>query len=284
MKRALVLGGGGAVGIGWETGILAGLLERGVDVRNADLIVGTSAGSVVGTQIAGGRDARELMREQSERKGPAGNNMPSDPSHVIEAFKLWASFEEMTPERCAQIGRVALQAKTVPEDQWVAQFAENVTAWPEPALLITAVDCESGAFRTIDRAQGVPIERAIAASCSVPGMFPSVEIEGRRYTDGGVRSSTSADVAASIQPGIVLVLAPMAKGASGVGGLSARQVEQERAQLEAQGAAVRVVVLEDALQPRVANAMDPDAGVAAAEGGYEHGLRLADQIREWWRG
>ena len=226
MKRALVLGGGGAVGVGWETGILAGLLEGGVDVRNADLIVGTSAGSVVGTQIAGGRDARELMREQSERKGPAGDNMPSDPSHVIEAFKLWASFEEMTPERCVQIGRVALQAKTVPEDQWVAQFAENVTAWPEPALLITAVDCESGAFRTIDRAQGVPIERAIAASCSVPGMFPSVEIKGRRYTDGGVRSSTSADVAASIQPDLVLVLAPMAKGASGVGGLSARQVER----------------------------------------------------------
>ncbi len=284
MKRALVLGGGGAVGIGWETGILAALLERGVDVRNADLIVGTSAGSVVGTQVAAGRDVRELLREQSERKDPPGNNMPSDPSHVIEAFKLWASFEEMTPERCAQIGRIALQAKTAPEDQWVAQFAENVSEWPEPALLITAVDCESGAFRTIERAQGVPIERAIAASCSVPGMFPSVEIEGRRYTDGGVRSSTSADIAATIHPDLVLVLAPMAKGAVGVGALSTRQAAHECAQLEAAGASVRVIVLEDALQSRVANAMDPAAGIAAAEGGYEHGLRLADQIRDWWRG
>ncbi len=283
MKRALVLGGGGAVGVGWEIGLLAGLLEGGADLRDADLIVGTSAGSVVGTQIALGRDARELLREHGDRKPPAGNNMPSDPSHVMEAFKLWASFDEMTPDRCAQIGRVAMQAKTVPEDKWVAQFAEGVSDWPDKPLLITAVDCETGAFRTIDRSQGVPIARAIAASCSVPGMFPSVEIEGRRYTDGGVRSSTSADAVTAIRPDIVLILAPMAKGTEGVGRLSTRQAEHERAQLEEQGASVRVIVVEEALQPRVANGMDPASGAIAAEGGYEHGLRLAAELGPWWR-
>jgi len=49
LKRALVLGGGGPVGVAWESGLLAGLAEHGADVSDADLFVGTSAGSIVGS-------------------------------------------------------------------------------------------------------------------------------------------------------------------------------------------------------------------------------------------
>ena len=65
--NALVLGGGGALGISWEIGLLTGLLEEGIDAGGADLIVGTSAGSVVGTQIALGKTLPELMAEQRSR-------------------------------------------------------------------------------------------------------------------------------------------------------------------------------------------------------------------------
>jgi NTE family protein len=49
-ERALVLGAGGITGIAWEWGILAGLAEAGVDLAGAGLVIGTSAGSVVGAR------------------------------------------------------------------------------------------------------------------------------------------------------------------------------------------------------------------------------------------
>ena len=51
MTRALVLGGGGPVGIAWESGLIAGFAEKGVDLSSAEYIIGTSAGSVVGSQL-----------------------------------------------------------------------------------------------------------------------------------------------------------------------------------------------------------------------------------------
>ena len=67
MTTALVLAGGGLTGIAWELGVLLALRESGIDVpRDADLIVGTSAGSVVGTQLSQGRDLAELFQRQLE--------------------------------------------------------------------------------------------------------------------------------------------------------------------------------------------------------------------------
>ena len=59
MKRALVLGGGGVIGVAWETGLLKGLAQGGIDVRSADVVIGTSAGSMVGTRVAAGHDSGE---------------------------------------------------------------------------------------------------------------------------------------------------------------------------------------------------------------------------------
>ena len=61
-RRALVLGGGGITGIAWEIGVLAGLAGAGVDLTGADLVVGTSAGSVVGAQV-GARYGRHIPSE-----------------------------------------------------------------------------------------------------------------------------------------------------------------------------------------------------------------------------
>jgi NTE family protein len=51
--RALVLGGGGITGIAWEVGVLRGLRDGGTDIERWDLVVGTSAGSVVGMRLLG---------------------------------------------------------------------------------------------------------------------------------------------------------------------------------------------------------------------------------------
>ena len=59
-SRALVLGGGGPVGIAWESGLLAGLAKAGIDLGRSDFIVGTSAGSFVGARLAMGAEAATL--------------------------------------------------------------------------------------------------------------------------------------------------------------------------------------------------------------------------------
>ena len=139
MKRALVLGGGGIVGVAWEAALLAGLIDGGVDVRNADLIVGTSAGSIVGSQIAAGRDPREMMRDGRERPAPPAGEKP-DVAAITAVFGLWASVNEMTPASCARVGKLALAAKTMSEEELLARFEGNEdSGWPARPLLITAV-------------------------------------------------------------------------------------------------------------------------------------------------
>ena len=91
-----------------------------------------------------------------------------DIAQLTALFQLWSSFDRMTPERAAQVGRLALEAKTVPEDQWVHGFADiKFGGWPEKQLYITAVDCESGELSVWDGHRGVPIERAVAESILV---------------------------------------------------------------------------------------------------------------------
>lgn len=287
MKRALVLGGGGTVGIAWETGIVAGLLEDGIDVREADLIIGTSAGSVVGTHLAHGADPAQLLEQQHAPREPrALGDAAPDMSGVTAVFRTWASFDEMTQEHCAQIGRLALEAKTMPEEEWIAGFAgDRWPGWPERPLLTTAVECESGEFRTFHRDSGVPIERAVAASCAVPGLFPPVTIDGRRFTDGGVRSGTSADLAQRIEPDVVLMIAPMGARPGGIGGLIARQLAREKGELEAVGAQVRLVQLDAAaLEAAGPNFLDPARAPASADAGRTQAKRISAELRDFWHG
>jgi len=289
MKRALVLGGGGNVGIAWEIGVVKGLLAGGVDVRKADLIVGTSAGSVVGAHLAHGRSPDEIVtiqQEAAERRA-AGGAAPAilpEPSETLGVFALWTSFDEMTQEACAQVGRLALNVKAMPEEQWLDGFrANNWPGWPDMPLLVTAVDCETGAFRAFDAGHGVPIERAVAASCAVPGLFPPVTIDGRRYMDGGVRSGTSAELAQRIEPDVVLMIAPMGASDTGIGRLAARQLAREKGELEAAGVKVHLVRFDDAAKEAAGpNLMDATRAPATAATGEAHGRRLADDQRDSW--
>ncbi len=287
MKRALVLGGGGSVGIAWEIAVLAGMLDAGLDVRDADLIVGTSAGSVVGAHLAHGRDARDLLREQREQQPPAANADRYEPDieGMTAVFRAWASDDRMTQEARAEVGRLALKTRTRPEELIVEMFTRHGWAgWPTRALITTAVDCGSGEFKTFTSSDGVPIERAVAASCSVPGMFPPVTIDGRRYTDGGVRSCTSADIAVDIGPDVVLILAPIGRGERGIHLLAARDIPREAAQLEEGGASVQIVMMDDAAHAAGgASMMDAAARLPTADAGEAHGKRLAAQLGSWWR-
>jgi NTE family protein len=284
-RNALVLGGGGALGISWEIGLLAGLTDEGIDVAGADLIVGTSAGSVVGTQIALGKTLSELIAEQMEPDdGRIGTLMAGiEPSSVLQLFMRWAGIKEMTQEICAEIGAAALAAKTASEEQWVGYFEDHLegAVWPDRPLLLTAVDCESGEFRTWGRDSGVSLGRAVASSCAVPGLFPPVSINGRRYTDGGVRSGTSADLARGYDS--VLIVAPIGARSDGIDPLLGRQARAEAEALGASGSNVELVFTDAAtLEAMGVNRMDTSRRGVTTHAGIAQGRALASRLAGSW--
>jgi NTE family protein len=203
MTRALVLGGGGPVGIGWEAGLLVGLARSGVDVGLADLVVGTSAGSVVGFYMASGRD----LTEATELVAAAGDAGPAAPAESADAEAqalepLMAALAEAAAnpsgagQARARLGRLALDAVTIDEATWLAMFDVFAGAeWPDQ-FRCTAVDTADGTFKVWSGSDGVDVQHAVASSCAVPVLFPPVTIGGRRWMDGGVRDMLNADQAA----------------------------------------------------------------------------------------
>jgi len=284
-RNALVLGGGGALGISWEIGLLAGLTDEGIDVAGADLVVGTSAGSVVGTQIALGKTLSELIAQQMEPDdGRIGTLMAGiDPSSVLQLFMRWAGVQEMTQETRAEIGAAALAAQTVAEDEWVAYFEEHLdgAAWPERPLLVTTVECATGAFQTWDRDSGVGLGRAVASSCAVPGLFPAVTITGRKYTDGGVRSGTSADLARGYDS--VLIVAPIGARSDGIDPLLGRQARTEAEALNATGTSAELVFPDAATLEAIGiNRMDASRRGVTTHAGIAQGRALASRLAGSW--
>ena len=108
-RRALVLGGGGVTGIAWETGLIAGLAGLGIDLAAADVIIGTSAGSLVGTDIACGQDLEALY--QAQLAPPAPEPAARIGWHFIGRL-LWDVHTSRDPKRArARIGRWARRGR-----------------------------------------------------------------------------------------------------------------------------------------------------------------------------
>lgn len=273
---ALVLGGGGVVGIAWELGVLAGLAERGaLEPRSVSTIVGTSAGSFVGALIAAGADLRELAARHDD-PGPDGAGLEPDVEALMDIFALWTSSEAMTPALAASIGARALAARTMPEDRWVARIEEVLgsgASWPDRDLRITAVDCATGERVVFTAASGAPLAHAVAASCCVPGLFPPVSIGSSRYMDGGVWSGSNADVVAGQGFERVLFAGPLSASAA-LGPTAGRSLEQEVALLRSEGVAATVVVPGAEFAPLGANLMDTSRRSEALEIGLRDGRRV----------
>ena len=200
-RRALVLGGGGVTGIAWEMGLIAGLAGLGIDLAAADVIIGTSAGSVAGTDIASGQELEALY--QAQLAPPA----PEPAARIGWGFigrLLWDVSTSRDPMRArARIGRWALAVPTMPEAdrRKVIEARLPASVWPARALKVTAVDARTGEFVVFDSAGDASLVDAVGASCAVPGVWPPVTIGERRFMDGGMRTVANADLAARIRAG-----------------------------------------------------------------------------------
>lgn len=283
-RRALILGGGGVTGIAWELGIIAGLHKRGVDLRGTDLVVGTSAGSVVGAQITSGVDLETLFNAQLVPPEQTGERSAAfDPAAMLAMLQR-AMAEGASDSQAvrARIGAIARSASSISEDERRAIIASRLPSqeWPQaPALRITAVDAESGEPRVFDRTSGVPLVAAVAASCAVPGVWPPVTIEGHQYMDGGMRSVTNADLARGYAQ--VVILSPAGMVIPPPFGNPSDEV----AQLECEGSVVRNITPDDASWQAIgANVLDVAHRAPSATAGRAQGQALADCLRGFWNG
>ena len=300
---ALVLGGGGVLGEAWMTAVLAGIAEGGgFDARDARLLLGTSAGSIVAASLVGGiapgdRLEREGTVPAAGEEWPAAEDGERAPltGPLAAALELGgtaaAPLASLALNSTAAGGALVRRAmlRRVPDGtrslaalgQIVAVAAEGF----EDRLLVAAVELESGR-RVIFGAPDAPdatVPQAVMASCAIPGFFAPVEIGGRRYVDGGAWSPTNMDALPITGGERVLCLNPTGAlrprpGAlAGVFGPVSRTVSASEAlALRHRGAGVQTVNPDDASAAAMGtNLMSRRRRGEVIAAGHAQGLRLA---------
>ncbi|MET9018890.1 patatin-like phospholipase family protein [Actinopolymorpha sp. NPDC004070] len=225
-RRGLVLGAGGVLGAAWTIGALCALEEEtGIKATKVDLLLGTSAGSVVAALLAAGVTPEEQRAHQRGEvlDGSLLNDVnfdyafggrPPTPWPGVGSARLLAS---VVRDRRLLSAPVVL-AGLVPRgrgsvEELLRLVGGIVPEWPRrPALKVVAMDYHAGARVALgaDAEHPATPSEAVAASCAIPGWFAPVEIGGRVYVDGGTSSIASVDLAVGYRLDEVFVLAPLA--------------------------------------------------------------------------
>jgi len=224
-RIGLALGAGGIAGYSFHAGALTSLqTATGWDPRTAEIVIGTSAGSSIAAVLRGNvsvptlvdrilsvptdhRGMDRLRRVAGRGQSRLGSNLliPASPSLVVR---------ELTRLRRPNLGRLiagALPAGSL-DTEVLGEQADvlHPEQWPTEKLWITAVDLANGALTVFGRDNvNVGVGTAVAASCAIPAYFKPVEIAGRRYVDGGVRSLMNADLLVDNDLDLAVVLSPL---------------------------------------------------------------------------
>lgn len=232
-KRAIVIGGGGVLGGTWAVGALSALeRSQGFSVNEVDLLVGTSAGSVLAGLIASGVSIDELIQHYSDQKvtsGPlegyqwdpqraTGGGRPGSPRQWLPGSPglIGVGLRNIgkMPATAVLSGLLPQGGKSLERVGHLIDAVSPMGAWAQspPELWIVAMDYDTGKRVVFGRpgAPRVPLSDAVMASCAIPGWFTPVVIDGRTYIDGGAISATSVDVVAEYDCDEVYVIAPMA--------------------------------------------------------------------------
>ena len=278
-RIGLVLGGGGASGLAFHAGVLWALHhDLGWDPRTADIIVGTSAGSIVGALLRSDVGPEDLAAWATDAD-------PSTDGHLFRSVMKAADGAE-TPRSVPTLtmpGWHTLNALRHPSQlpgaiatmlphglhdhsPQVATLDRLVETWPSKPLWISAVRVGDGRLEWFGRepevADMVKPADAVAASCAVPVLARPVRIGDHRYVDGGVRSATHAGVLSGEDLDLVVVLSPMGHqaGRNPLRTVAHHRARREVARLERAGLAVQL--------------LSPDADTASIMG-----LNMMDRAR-----
>ena len=288
MTRALVLSGGGPQGVAWESGLIAGFAQGGVDLGQADHILGTSAGAVVGARLACGVEAARLAdallapgADRPAQDDPAPSM--ADLARMMELMTEAQSGTRHPAEVRRELGALALAAATVGEGEFMQRIGRALGeaprhGWPARDFACTAADAEDGGFQIWDAGSGVDLLPAVASSCAVPGLFPPVRLQGRPYMDGGARSASNADLAAGHEVVVVVSVQP-----PGAPPWLAKRLDEEVESLKAGDAVVVVITPDEAAGAAFGgDLMDMQRDARVARAGLVQGLSQAPILKEIW--
>ncbi|NLY27113.1 MAG: patatin-like phospholipase family protein [Alcaligenaceae bacterium] len=279
---ALVLGGGGVTGIAWLIGVLAGLARYGFVLPRNCHFIGTSAGSVVSTELANGISPDSLLNRQLDTQATSSESFraysqrEADQKNQVLMQKTGG---DLVLARL-RIGAFALRkagADLGPRRE-IIRSRLTLLDWPVRKLSLIAVDAQSAEHVTLTRDSGLPLIDAVMASCAVPGVWPTVPWNGRLLMDGGIRSMTNADLASGSSN--VLVLAPL--GYSQENPVSGH-LQAEIKELERAGARVDVVTPDAVSLSEIGdNVLDPSRSQASALAGLAQASDVCNSISAPW--
>jgi NTE family protein len=279
--KTLVLGGGGLAGLGWFAGLFFGMSQKGVDLCDADRMIGTSAGSATAAQL---RSAQTLERLYARQTDPAliADEVPPDMAAMAELMAAFPKLQAIPnhADRMRAVGQMAFNAKSVLPEVRRAMIERRLSEqdWPKAPLTITAVDIENGALLAFDATSGVSLVDAVSASCAVPCVWPVVEIRGRRYMDGGVYTVDNAQLAAGAER--VIIASPFGSVSPAPAGF---HLNDAVANLEAGGTKVLVIAPDEAARTAMgANALDPAVRAPSANAGFAQGQKMAEGVGSFW--
>ncbi|NND75682.1 MAG: patatin-like phospholipase family protein [Ilumatobacter sp.] len=256
----VVLGAGGLVGAAYHAGVLTALAESGFDARDAEIIVGTSAGATLAATLRAGFPPLDLARRNlDQRLSPEALAIVArtggPPSLDLRPRRRSGPPRPASPGLLVRAARHPVKALTgllptgtVPTDEIGTRIDAlfDGQSWPGRTTWICAVDLGNGDRVVFGRDDiAAPIGVAVRASSSIPGFFEPVTHQGRRYVDGGVHSPTNADLLAGLDVDIVVIVSPMSATSAGQSAslpsarpLHARRLAGEVAALRAAGTAV----------------------------------------------
>lgn len=295
-RIGIALGAGAATGIGWDIGVLKALKDEiGLDLSNTSAIYGTSAGSWVGARVLSGRSLDDLAEEQLGNRPQAAPNQgagstvsgdgaaaPTPPrgGGSMIAIGLWRATLEMDQGRLKEIGLAAVSDKPVlGEEAWLSLCGTGLPSseWPEQNFGICSVCCETGERTFWKRNDGVDLLRAMAASCSIPSIFPSIEIGGFHYMDGGVWSGGNCDYLLDEDLDVSIFIGSML-GSTPIGRIASAALESEKKQFAERGLELFTITPGPDFWGE-GSSMDPNSRGAALEAGLEAGKKAAGQLK-----
>jgi NTE family protein len=283
--RALVLGGGGEYFAAWMLGFAHGLKVKGVPYDMPDIIIGTSAGSLVGSTIAGGH--LERLTDEFDFFGdfpkilaalvPTGTANPSQ----IRARDLCQIAHDASVATIQWIGRGAMSANNPPVSK-LQEMIETLTgnrSWPSPKFHAATMDCYTGERLVVSEANKIPISHAVSASMSLPGIFGPTWVGDRICMDGGVSaSSTHSDVVAGAKRALVVSLTDGTRGSGPRFTNIPNGLQQELRGIEAQGTKTLLI----AANPGQVNLVSPAEIGPALRAGYDRTFQEADRVKAFW--
>jgi NTE family protein len=253
-RTAIVLGAGGAYGWVFHAGVLAGLRTAGgIDPERADLLIGTSAGAAIAASVRAGVHPESIV-EQVVRP-PSSEDRARMLEHLRETRKTILPLaprlllRSVATDQRGLIGLAGLLPPGIFPTGWMETFPgmDRLDTWPE-GLWIPAVAADDGEVVVFGRDRtDVPVHRAAQASSAVPGMFQPHVIDSRAFFDGGTASPTHAELAAEIEPDLVIISSPMTRpGRRLTSGHAKRALSAEVELLRSRGVAVVVVEPDEA--------------------------------------